>query len=41
MKYVKQCACGRLWEYEDYEIWVEPWPHFVCPVCGHWIPVWD
>ena len=38
--YVAKCEnCGDVWEYEGYEIILEPWPHFECPHCGEWIPV--
>lgn len=31
--------CNHAWEYEGYEIVLEPYPHFECPACGEWIPV--
>ena len=30
--------CHDQWLYEGYEVILEPWPHFECPHCGHWIP---
>ena len=31
--------CGDVWLLEDGDICVEPWPHFQCPHCGEWIPL--
>ena len=31
--------CNHVWLYERYEIILDPWPHFECPHCGEWIPV--
>ena len=29
--------CGIEWEFEGYEIVLEPWPHAICPKCGKWL----
>lgn len=43
MIWQKRCICGAIWEIDEecdgYNIWLEPWPHYVCPNCGHWIPL--
>ena len=31
--------CHHSWLFEGYEIILEPWPHFECPRCGEWIPL--
>lgn len=31
--------CGDVWQLEDGDICVEPWPHFTCPHCKNWIPL--
>lgn len=39
-KFYGRCRnCGIDWEFEGYEISLEPWPHGVCPVCSGWVPV--
>lgn len=39
-EYKVECDnCHRQWLYEGYELVLDPWPHFECPVCGEWIPV--
>ena len=38
--YTVECdKCYHQWIYEGYEIELEPFPHFVCPHCDHWIPL--
>ena len=29
--------CDHAWLFEGYELYLKPWPHFVCPHCGGWI----
>ena len=29
--------CGDVWELENGDIILEPWPRFECPHCRHWI----
>ena len=36
---VKCEVCGDTWFFENCEVWVEPWPHVVCPHCHNWIPL--
>ena len=31
--------CEHQWRYEEQELVLEPWPHFVCPACGQWINI--
>ena len=31
--------CGDVWELEDGDVVLEPWPRFECPHCGNWIPL--
>lgn len=31
--------CGDVWQLEDGDVILEPWPRFECPHCGHWIPL--
>ena len=39
-EYRAECdACHRQWLFEDSEIILDPWPHFECPACGEWIPL--
>ena len=37
--YLKCECCGKEWivDDDDPDIWLEPWPHIVCPICGTWI----
>ena len=34
-------SCHEVWEFIEDEdvIVVDPWPHYCCPNCGTWIPV--
>ena len=32
-------VCGAVWQLEDGDIILEPWPRFECPHCGEWIPL--
>ena len=39
-EYRVECdSCHRQWLFEGYELILEPWPHFECPHCGEWIPL--
>ena len=38
--YTAECDyCHDQWMFEGYEVEVEPYPHLLCPHCGHWIPL--
>lgn len=38
--YYAECEnCHSEWLFESYEIILAPFPHFECPNCGEWIPV--
>ena len=39
-KYRGTCkVCGIVWEFEGYELSLEPYPHGDCPYCGNWVAV--
>lgn len=39
-KYRGRCkCCGTLWEFDGFEIWLDPWPHGICPNDGEWVAV--
>ena len=39
MSEVKRCpVCFAVWEFDDWEVILMPWPHYECPDCGTWIP---
>ena len=39
-EYRAECdVCHREWIFEGSEIICEPYPHFECPHCGEWIPL--
>ncbi len=39
--YIIECdKCNTQWEFEGYEVELQPWPHVTCPKCrNHWIPL--
>ncbi len=37
-KFIIRCPhCGTVWEFDGCEIYLEPWPHGVCPNDGSWL----
>lgn len=32
--------CGTVWELEEGDVILNPWPRFECPKCGEWIPLY-
>lgn len=39
-EYIAICDnCNKKWLFEACELILQPWPHFECPHCGEWIPV--
>lgn len=39
-KFYGHCKkCNIDWEFDGYEISVEPWPHGICECCGGWVAV--
>ena len=37
-EYIASCdKCGKTWIFDGCELYLQPWPHFICSKCGEWI----